>query len=96
MAQVETFTGTITRTTTVARFEITRNPEGGKVRFFLLQTLAQDGVAIGAANATPYEADFADLPATFPVEIGGNIVDVAGQTILDALDAVAQAVVAAS
>lgn len=95
MPIIETFEGTITRTYSVARFEVIRNAGGGKVKFAVLQYLSKDGQQIGIEAATPYEADFADLPATFPVEVNGNIVQVSGQTILDALDAVALAVVQA-
>ena len=93
--QTETFQGTITRTTQVTLFKVTRNPEvGGTIEFVDSKVLNQDGVSIGIEEILTYTARFDQLPATFPVVINGSTVQVSGQTILAALDAVADSVVA--
>lgn len=88
----ETFQGPLTRTTDIYRFEVNRNDSGGSVSFNTLQRLFKDGQMLGVGEMKSYSAAFHELPETFPVTVNGNVVQVSGQTILDALDSVALAV----
>jgi hypothetical protein len=94
MQITETIEGPITVTKFVHRFVVERDLSGaGTIQFILATQMSKDGEVFGSMGAESFAASFADLPATFPVTINGNVVQVSGQTILDALDAVAKHVV---
>lgn len=92
MIDSKTYTGNITSETTL--WNILVYIGGGNIRFTTQEQLYEDGVPIGVGDMQQIDANFADLPATFPVIINGQTVQVAGQTILDALESVAKAVIA--
>jgi hypothetical protein len=92
MARETTVTAEVKTETIITCFKVFRFLQGGGyIEFDTLTRISIAGDVVGESPGQKYTRNFADLPATFPVLIGGNTVPVAGQTILDALDAVADA-----
>ena len=96
MIEEKTYNAPVTSRTSMHKIEVYLEGGGGRVYFTTLEQLYDSsGAPIGIGDMTKHQANFVDLPATFPVIINGNIVQVAGSTILAALESVAKAVIAA-
>lgn len=82
--------GTVTERLVAAQCVIRRNADGsGDIRFRGEVLVSLDGEPVGTEDAGHVSATFAELGGrTYPVVINGNTVQVAGQTILDALESV--------
>ena len=93
MPRETTTTGQITEKILTPQFKVFRHADGGGyIEFTTALRILVDGELVSESTGRTFTADFADLPPTFPVDVNGSIVQVSGQTILNALDAVADAV----
>ena len=94
MLNTETYEGPIEVRTELHRMEVYFT--GSFIRFATLEQCYKDGMPFGVGDMRQYQASFADLPATFTVDVNGTPTPVSGQTILNALEAVAKAAIAAT
>ena len=89
MSRTTTHTGTLTSTLKIKAFTVSRFPDGnGSVRIATESRVTFEGQLVATLPGKTIEASFDELPSTFNV---AGVGAVTGRVILDALDAVADA-----